>query len=255
MNLSSFKCKKEINDIYVSTLDLDPAQMLRACIDLMEKMRSAQSPPTEKTIIAMSKYKNNNVCDNMEVDNELKWSEEIRGLHAWDLKFHTASSLGPEVGYIPLIHAAIMLSRVSDGGIPQPPNGQEVNNANVSVLYVGRPSATLVDIANTVEDKLAYDTAYAARAYMELACNDTLTATDYKGLTGDFNFMTINTPRTAVTMTVARGLMNKPNIVGSVTITGDKYDVEGNYDEIFSFANETIEAILKSRKMRIAVVL
>lgn len=40
-----------------------------------------------------------------------------------------------------------------------------------------------------------------------------------------------------------------------MTITGDKYDVVGNYDEIFSFANETIEAILKSRKMRIAVVL
>lgn len=60
MNLPKFKCGEKQTtelDVYVTTEDIDPAKILHASIDLLEKMRGSNASPTEKTIIAMPKYR------------------------------------------------------------------------------------------------------------------------------------------------------------------------------------------------------
>ncbi|KAM7540756.1 hypothetical protein Aperf_G00000035638 [Anoplocephala perfoliata] len=234
--LPNFKCNnKTVEKIYVSSLDIGPIQLLRACIELLEKMRSSISLPTEKTIIAMPKYRKNVVLllpD--EYLNDVIKNAYDKNLFQWYRRW-------------------VMISL--DGNLPQLPEGQQVNNANVSVLYVGNNRQTpSVDISNSIEDKLAYDTAYVAKAYIENACGIPLSVT-HEGLTGDFNFAEINSPRQTIALTVTRGLLSTPNIVGTITIKDDEYKITGNYNEVFSFEDSAIEDILKSRKIRIAVVL
>ncbi|VDO06768.1 unnamed protein product [Rodentolepis nana] len=294
--LDPFICNSsnKMEDIYVSTLDLDPAKILRACVELMEEMRGPRSLPSEKTIIAMPKYRSEFhpshhsellkkellmaflvldfilIASNITTQMSMFWYQNVDDAEVLTTKINEVNAenvilLLPSENVNNVIENAYNKSLFTwnrrwviapmDGGIPQPPKGHEVDMANVSVLYVGNSEVPLGDIANTMEDKLASDTAHAAKAYIESACNDSLTETHYTGLTGDFDFNNINEPRTSIALTVARGLMKTPKNVGSVVIKDNTAKINGTFNELFSFTNEAIETILKSRKMRIAVVL
>lgn len=55
--------------------------------------------------------------------------------------------------------------------MPALPRGQEVSNANISVVHVGTAINQSAGMWGTLEDKLAHDRAYVARAYSDIICN------------------------------------------------------------------------------------
>ncbi|CDS40891.1 glutamate receptor ionotropic kainate 3 [Echinococcus multilocularis] len=272
------------NDVYVASLSINPAELLAACIKLLERMRDeTQASATEKTVIAIPKYMT--VIENpfvllpfISVAQELRtkmlifWYQDVNDAGILTTKINEANAnnvllLLQSAHLNSVLESAfeknlftwnrrwVMMS--FDGALPALPRGQEVRNANISVVHVGNTINLSAGTLDTLEDKLAHDTAYVAKAYIDIVCNKSVQvkAVTIKGTTGDFNMTNLNSPRETVILTITRGLISPPEVVGNISITQSGITINGSFNEIFTFSDSAMKEILTSRSIRLAVVL
>ncbi|VDK21840.1 unnamed protein product [Taenia asiatica] len=154
---------------------------------------------------------------------------------------------------LPSAHLKSVLE--SDGVLPALPNGQQVQNANISVVSTGTASNPSAGILKTLEDKLAHDRAYVAKAYGDNVCTKSGQDVIIRGITGDFNLKNLNSPRETVFLTITRGLVTPAVVVGNITITKSGITIEGSFNKLFNFSDGEMKEILTSRSIRLAVAL
>ncbi|VDM32900.1 unnamed protein product [Hydatigera taeniaeformis] len=237
--------------MHVPSLDLNPADLLAACIKLLERMREQTNASTaEKSVIAIPKYmtaiENPFVC----LREKLIYMESALG-------YNGIGNRQPSNEVSKHSNFKLTLFSFKDGSLPTLSGNQEVPNGNISVVQVGKATNVSARMLETVEDMLAYDTAVVTKAYIDVVCNKWSKVKNAKieGVTGDFNMANLESPRENVVLTINRGLTTQPVVVGNITITKGGITIEGSFDQLFTFSDEEMKAILTSRSVRLAVTL